>query len=846
MVGYIYYAKNLCYNSHTFIQQVSHKPAPARVTPEVPPLPKRNTPSPHPSSGSSVSSYGSLRTSSSISPHMLYKVDYLGAIQLTGKATSLDVLQDPLKQLYYIHKFKEESNSKKFASSISITDAGLRIFHNSGNNNVTDIINPYSSIAVWAAIKLVIKKKIGNSGQVNYSYAFLPLICDPEAQNNFNTYYPLNVPDPTIMNGSHPPMFACVMRKLGDSRILECHGFICKASEDAIVIAANLYQALLGTMNSDDKSHEPDYTMSDSEIIPTRPPRRKQSPASSLQGTLRRSSSEDVIRTGYESNENPHRLKKYSIRRNASKRIAEPEKRTSLPNGTTYANLSGENMRDTDSNTIVLRNIDDVLKAVINPNGMSFTEMSPQHRELLMKMALILSKDEIYEKSKSIMRSHRDRSGSYGGCESDSDASAIVSVINATKRSISRFSSRATTSFKPSTLKERVPNIKGYNTHQGVLNIQDGQHKDKEPNVRTIQYTSNLNSSLDKKTPKTPMVKRGKSGYHSSYSECDYDSECSSRCYCSTTVKQQKNLTNRTSRTSGVRSGCDTESCAESEKCYCSLKRINTNGLKLYEINLDTETDTTVTNGTMTRLSANSLSRYNSTLKTNLSDSEKFHTIRRRSKSNSSRRTFSNNLHRQSINSVSTGSIYPSNTELKRMPSMRPQDPVINRSNVNLRSTRYRSSSTKQLSNENQPPIRYRNSSGSLGSHGSDQSESSPSTNCSDSQNSDGSADSNSSRNKGLLLSAVDPSGKVVYRGESIKKTRADSETASIMSMKKTAEIAALFSELKLSQKTDLIEELQRQTKISVSDDEDQYEIMQDNPSFMFSDNIETSLGYLP
>ena len=46
----------------------------------------------------------------------------------------------------------------------------------------------------------------------------------------------------------HPALFAAVMRKAGVAKQLECHGFVCDSPEEAIMMAANLYQALLETM----------------------------------------------------------------------------------------------------------------------------------------------------------------------------------------------------------------------------------------------------------------------------------------------------------------------------------------------------------------------------------------------------------------------------------------------------------------------------------------------------------------------------------------------------------------------------------------------------------------------
>lgn len=53
-----------------------------------------------------------------------------------------------------------------------------------------------------------------------------------------------------MANNQHAPIFAVVMRSAGMPKVLECHGFICKSTEDAIVIAATLYQSLMAHVNS--------------------------------------------------------------------------------------------------------------------------------------------------------------------------------------------------------------------------------------------------------------------------------------------------------------------------------------------------------------------------------------------------------------------------------------------------------------------------------------------------------------------------------------------------------------------------------------------------------------------
>jgi hypothetical protein len=50
-----------------------------------------------------------------------------------------------------------------------------------------------------------------------------------------------------------------------------------------------------------------------------------------------------------------------------------------------------------------VESIDDVLKKIITPNGISFNEIKPVYRELLLKLAMTMSQDEIFQRSKNIL-----------------------------------------------------------------------------------------------------------------------------------------------------------------------------------------------------------------------------------------------------------------------------------------------------------------------------------------------------------------------------------------------------------------------------------------------------------
>lgn len=81
--------------------------------------------------------------------------------------------------------------------------------------------------------------------------AFLPLITDPENIDKTSLFFPLSAADKRrLSSGLHSPLFAVVMRSSGVPKRLECHGFVCQTPEDAIVIAATLYQSLMAHMGT--------------------------------------------------------------------------------------------------------------------------------------------------------------------------------------------------------------------------------------------------------------------------------------------------------------------------------------------------------------------------------------------------------------------------------------------------------------------------------------------------------------------------------------------------------------------------------------------------------------------
>jgi hypothetical protein len=60
--------------------------------------------------------------------------------------------------------------------------------------------------------------------------------------------------------------------------------------------------------------------------------------------------------------------------------------------------------------------IDDILRQVVKPDGMSFNGIQPVYRELLMKLAMSMSKDEIFIRSQNIMNEEKGLYISYEMC----------------------------------------------------------------------------------------------------------------------------------------------------------------------------------------------------------------------------------------------------------------------------------------------------------------------------------------------------------------------------------------------------------------------------------------------
>ena len=167
--------------------------------------------------------------------------------------------------------------------------------------------------------------------------------------------------------------------------------------------------------------------------LPQRPLRRKQTTSSSS-GKMSTSSTSDPTSSGASSSRNRRKL---SMKRTQSSTILMGSDKSQIlgNNGDIYTKVAMPRSKsfmkmNTGGNKNIgnagdkynlqdlfkelkdqhgIASIDDLLRHVIKPEGMSFNGIEPVYRELLLKLAMSMSKDEIFIRSKTIMDEEKDK-----------------------------------------------------------------------------------------------------------------------------------------------------------------------------------------------------------------------------------------------------------------------------------------------------------------------------------------------------------------------------------------------------------------------------------------------------
>ncbi|XP_075147077.1 uncharacterized protein LOC142221295 [Haematobia irritans] len=666
-----------------------------------------------------------------------FPVTCLGSLPLKDKVTSLQGLQEPLRELY----LKEVYEEKRNVGTLDICATGLRvkITNKSNSTKSTEVgdITPFHNIAVWSAVKFTVSADDGGA-------AFLPLITSPENIDKSLLFQPLSVVEQKrLANNQHAPIFAVVMRSAGMPKILECHGFICKSTEDAIVIAATLYQSLMAHVSSNShrstKRRAPrnqngvscisiasssaitgSNYLSRSQLtsggrkssfrstsgsvgnvpsVSSRSGRKKRVATSSLSSTSNiineaaETSTEERKRKSHKSKRAPPipttipgemSRKLHSSGRESRnspslsylgkfddniKNGNSPQSRKSsgdavyrasqlLGNGMPPAVVaaavasSGNGLRTGDASGDILtrvaiprsgsflntggltryksraarrnsekigtggcggggsplgfselfnefrlhenlHSLDDILSAIIDADGMSFNDLKPIYKEFLLKLAVTLTKDELFQRSKNIMRRQKKKKLKRKLYSSNSQKKPKTPIFGTKSLKkvfqLGQFRSCRGKPPKPPRNKDlenhrksEPPIIIGpptaISSHPNQGRAPNHQH-----NQRNRATTSGSDVSLVRPDNAFPGLNRNSSSGYVSCSECSYDSEsctCTSadRCYCSlrTDELNERELRRRNERKSSKRHNVVANrqsliSCKSEDKCYCSL-----------------------------------------------------------------------------------------------------------------------------------------------------------------------------------------------------------------------------------------------------------------------------------
>ncbi|XP_062559801.1 uncharacterized protein LOC134224460 isoform X2 [Armigeres subalbatus] len=652
-----------------------------------------------------------------------FSVRCLGSLPLKDKVTSLVGLQEPLRQLY----LSGAGHGNQNAGTLDISPIGLRVKNSNGRE---PFLTPFQNIAVWSAVKFVVSPADGGA-------AFLPLITDPENIDKRALFRPLSAADKRrLSSGLHSPLFAIVMRSNSIPRLLECHGFVCQTPEDAIVIAATLYQSLMAHMGSGENQRprrpknrngvscmsiassaattnihvQPGSTKLSSRRSnasqrsllppPPRPPRKtKRTATSSLSGesdtmtgpneessteerkkrsskgkrppplpanppraVLNRPSLDAIYTDQSHSNDDNNSLSKEgesnypALSENSAGDILT---RVAIPRSGSFLNTAGltrYKSRATRRHTGKvgggggsplgfselfnefrlqenLHSLDDILNAIINSDGMSFNDLKPIYKEFLLKLAVTLTKDELYQRSKSIMRRQKKKKlkrknsnvqtqrrklligakglkkvfrfgkfrnkktlGRSGSFNKNSNRSNRDSQGESNASFIDDGDSTACRASVPVGVHGKSSKHQAANSDQLSLDFKAADKKDRS---RIGTSGSEVSEARHEHTLTAHHNRNSSSGYVSC-SECSYDSDactCTSadRCYCSLggdDINAKLNeASNRSSLPScksddkcycsmgetvgeeeGSTTWCDTDSCVSHEKCYCPTR----------------------------------------------------------------------------------------------------------------------------------------------------------------------------------------------------------------------------------------------------------------------------------
>ena len=250
--------------------------------------------------------------------------------------------------------------------------------------------------------------------------------------------------------------------------------------------------------------------------------------------------------------------------------------KVAIPRSKSFMNVSGQynlqelfkELREKEG----IESVDDILREVIKSGGMSFNNIKPVYREMLMKLVMTMSKDEIFIRSQNIMNEQKKKTKGKPWPNFGSKAAKEAKLLKNPPKQIkglqqqSQLIQQQKKRINKSDIGNPVPISVPKKFAVRVEDLLDGAEK---PQISKMP--SNNNHKNEDKISKVEDP-------YTSCSECGYQSLCGSYCSCSTSGTMRRSKGDKSTDSSGC-SSCECTDCREQgDVCYsCSLYNESSN-----------------------------------------------------------------------------------------------------------------------------------------------------------------------------------------------------------------------------------------------------------------------------
>ena len=210
---------------------------------------------------------GKVSEDSPTTPICRCRVMYLGSAVPHITKDGLQGIQEPLRDLY-----PEQGLTNGISSGIdswlSVWSNGILVENVDDQGNELKRFHPIESLHYCAAVRFV---SVPRGVQPNANHSNSSAINGNSVLNNNTStigekvakFLPLDSPFSRYANTSHPPLFACILRRTTGIKVLECHAFICKKEAAANALVRCCFHAYADTIHAKQIDSESPYEQLD-------------------------------------------------------------------------------------------------------------------------------------------------------------------------------------------------------------------------------------------------------------------------------------------------------------------------------------------------------------------------------------------------------------------------------------------------------------------------------------------------------------------------------------------------------------------------------------------------------